>query len=47
MNANKVATDPEKVMTVKDWPKPTGIKQLQAFLGTVGYYRNISETLPL
>ena len=34
-----VATDPEKVTTVKDWPRPQGIKQLQAFLGTVGYYR--------
>ena len=34
-----VATDPEKVTAVKTWPKPQGVKQLQAFLGTVGYYR--------
>ena len=39
VSANGVATDPEKVAAVKDWPTPTGIKQLQAFLGTVGYYR--------
>ena len=34
-----VATDPEKVAAVKDWPRPQGIKQLQAFLKTLGYYR--------
>ena len=34
-----VATDPEKVTAVKDWQRPQGVKQLQAFLGTVGYYR--------
>ena len=39
MSATGVATDPEKVVAVKEWPRPQGIKQLQAFLGTVGYYR--------
>ena len=39
VSADGAATDPEKVTVVKDWPRPTRIKQLQAFLGTVGYYR--------
>ena len=39
VSATGVATDPEKVAAVKEWPRPQGIKQLQAFLGTVGYYR--------
>lgn len=26
-------------IAIKDWPIPRGIKDLQAFLGTVGYYR--------
>ena len=39
VSATGVATDPEKVVAVKEWPRPQGIKQLQAFLGTVGYYR--------
>ena len=39
VRATKVATYPEIVAAVKKWPKPQGVKQLQAFLQTVGYYR--------
>ena len=38
-----VATDPEKIDAVARWPVPTGLKELQAFLGTVGYYRQYIE----
>jgi hypothetical protein len=34
-----VATDPQKVSAVKDWPLPTTITQLRSFLGLTGYYR--------
>ena len=34
-----VFTDPEKVQAVKDWELPVQLKELQAFLGTVDYYR--------
>ena len=34
-----VSTDPEKIKAVAQWPTPRGLKDLQAFLGTVGYYR--------
>ena len=34
-----IATDPEKVEAIKEWPPPTCVKELQAFLGTAGYYR--------
>ena len=37
ISAEGVATDPEKVKTVEEWPTPVTVKQLQAFLGLVGY----------
>ena len=35
-----IATDPEKVRVVKDWPVPETVTALRAFLGFTGYYRN-------
>jgi hypothetical protein len=39
ISATGVATDPEKVQSIRDWPIPTDTKQLQSFLGLAGYYR--------
>ena len=35
----EVSMDPEKIEAVAQWPVPKDLKELQAFLGTVGYYR--------
>ena len=43
VSANGVATDPDKVQAVREWPEPHTAKQLMAFLGTVGYYRQYIE----
>lgn len=34
-----IETDPEKVATLKTWPKPNNLKELRTFLGFCGYYR--------
>lgn len=43
ISADGVATDPEKVQAVQDWPRPVTVKQLQTFLGLAGYYRRYIE----
>ena len=37
--AEGIETDPEKVEATREWPPPTCVRGLQAFLGTAGYYR--------
>jgi hypothetical protein len=34
-----VATDPAKIAIIRQWPTPTTITALRAFLGMPGYYR--------
>jgi hypothetical protein len=34
-----VSVDPKKVQEVMDWKPPTTVRQIQSFLGLVGYYR--------
>lgn len=35
--------NPDKVEKVKDWPRPTTVKEVQAFLGFANYYRQFIE----
>lgn len=34
-----VATDPDKVKCIKEWPVPSNVSDLRSFLGLCGYYR--------
>ena len=39
VSAEGIATDPEKVTAVQNWPRPETLKQLRSFLGFASYYR--------
>ena len=43
VSAAGVATDPEKIRAVTEWPAPTTLKELRAFLGFASYYRRFVE----
>ena len=34
-----VATDPDKIKAVTEWPRPTTVAEVRSFLGFVSYYR--------
>jgi hypothetical protein len=34
-----IAPDPKKVQAIEEWPEPTNVKEVQAFMGIVNYYR--------
>ena len=39
VSENGVATDPGKTKAIADWPTPTSVTDLKAFLGLASYYR--------
>jgi len=38
-----IYSDPKKVQAIVDWPRPTTGKQIQRFLGTVNFFRFLSQ----
>ena len=44
VSANGVSTCDDKVVAVKEWPIPTCVKDLRAFLGLASYYRRFIKS---
>ena len=38
ISAKGIATDEGKIDAIKNWPIPTNVKEVQSFLGFMGYY---------
>ena len=38
-----IATDPQKVAAVSEWPRPANLKQVRSFMGFCSYYRKFIE----
>ena len=45
INGTGIGVDPEKVAACKEMPKPKSVKEVQTFLGVVGYYRKFIENI--
>ncbi len=39
ISANGIATDPDKVKVVEEWPRPRNLHEVRSFLGLASYYR--------
>ena len=40
VSANGVSMEPDKIEAISKWPPPANVKEVRAFLGLAGYYRN-------
>ena len=43
MTAAGLHCDPKKVAAIRDYPAPTNLTELRAFLGLTGYYRKFAH----
>ncbi|KAJ0568387.1 putative nucleotidyltransferase, Ribonuclease H [Helianthus annuus] len=39
VSAEGIAVDPEKIVSIQNWPTPKNVKDVRSFLGLAGYYR--------
>ena len=39
ISSKGIATDPKKIESMKQWPVPTNLKEMQSFLGLCNYYQ--------
>ena len=39
ISSKGITTDPKKIESIRKWPQPTNLKELQSFLGLCNYYQ--------
>ena len=44
MTGDGIATDPEKIRAIWDWPTPRTVRDVQSFLGLASYYRRVIQS---
>ena len=47
LSGEGIATYPKKIISIKEWPKPTCIKDVQRFIGLCNYYRRFVENFAM
>ena len=47
VSGHGIATDPEKIRAVVEWPVPRSVTEVRAFLGLCSYYRRFVESFAL
>ena len=45
LNRHGVKPAEQKVQAITNWPAPTSVKEVQVFLGAVGWYRKFIKIL--
>ena len=41
ISAAGIATDPDKISAVRDWPTPKNLSEVRSFVGLASYYRRM------
>jgi hypothetical protein len=44
VSSEGIATDPEKITAVQEWPTPSSVHEVRSFLGTCSYYRKFIKS---
>ena len=43
ISTDGIEVDPDKIKPIEDWPEPTNVTEVQAFVGLLNYYRKFIE----
>ena len=41
VSSDGIQADPEKIRAIQDWPVPTTVREVKAFIGFCSYYRDL------